>query len=72
MENIHVENAEELQAVIEGLEPGDCVEADRLDLLADNIKETLSALAEIGERGADFISLREGIDTRGDQHAAFF
>ena len=72
MEKIRCNGPEEWQAAMEGLTPGDCVEVEGLDRLADNGKELLNALAAIGERGADFISLREGIDTRGGQGQSFF
>ena len=39
--------------------------------MAGKAKEMLSLLQRITDRGADFISLREGIDTRGEQKAGF-
>ena len=45
---------------------------NRLSLFADNGKDMFGTLAEIGERGADLVSLREGIDTRGGQGQCFF
>ena len=72
METVHFDDMEKLQASIEELGPGDCAEVDGLALFADDTKGMLTALAAIGERGADFISLREGIDTRGGQGQSFF
>ena len=69
---IHYDNPEDLQSGIGSLAAGDCVEVDGLDLFADHVKDMLSALAAIGERRADFVSLREGIDTRAGQGASFF
>ena len=72
METFRFDNLKDLQSVLERLAPGDCVELDSLDLFSNSGKEMLNALAEIGERGADFVSLREGIDTRGGQGQSFF
>ena len=72
MENIRFDNLNDLRAALERLAPGDCVELDSLDLFADSAREMPSVLAAIGERGADLVSLREGIDTRGGQGQSFF
>ena len=72
MRILHLDKPDDLQAALERLAPGDCVETDSLDLFAGKEKELLTALAEIGEHGADFVSLREGIDTRGGQGQSFF
>ena len=72
MGNIRFENLNDLQSALESLTPGDCVEVDSLGLFAGGGKEMLNTLAAIGDRGADFVSLREGIDTRVGQGAAFF
>ena len=72
MGTVRFDNRSDLQSALAQLAPGDCVELDSLDLFADSGKDMLSALAEIGERGADFVSLREGIDTRGGQGKSFF
>ena len=72
MKNIRIDDRDELQAALAQLAPGDCVEIDSLDLFAGSGREMLSALAMIGERGADLVSLREGIDTRGGRGQSFF
>ena len=72
MKHVRIEELNDLPSVLEELAPGDCVEAESLAQLADSGKELLDVLAEIGGRGADFVSLREGIDTRGGQGTSFF
>ena len=72
MGNIRFEKLNDLQSALDSLTPGDCVEVESLGLFAGGGKEMLNTLAAIGDRGADFVSLREGIDTRGGQGAAFF
>ena len=72
METFRFDNLNDLQSALERLAPGDCVELDSLDLFSNSGKEMLNALAEIGERGADFVSLREGIDTREGRGQSFF
>ena len=72
METVRFDNLNDLQSALERLAPGDCVELDSLDLFTDNGKVMLSVFAEIGERGADLVSLREGIDTRGGRGQSFF
>ena len=69
---IRCDDPEALRAAVEGLEPGDCVELEGLDLRADKARGVLCALAEIGERGADLVSLRESIDTRAGGGQSFF
>ena len=72
METVRFDNWNDLQSALEGLAPGDCVELDSLDLFSDSGKDMLNALAAIGERGADLVSLREGIDTRDGGRQSFF
>lgn len=72
MGTVHYDRQDELRAALERLVPGDCVEIDSLDLFADSGNDMLSVLASIGEHGADLISQREGIDTRGGQGQSFF
>ena len=72
MGTFRFDNQNDLQSALAYLAPGDCVETDSLDLFADKGKEMLNILASIGEHGADFVSLREGIDTRGGQGQSFF
>lgn len=72
METIRFDNLNDLQAALERLAPGDCVELESLGLFAESGKDMLNALDEIGARGAELVSLREGIDTRGGQGQSFF
>ena len=72
METFRFDNLKDLQSALERLAPGDCVELDSLDLFSNSGKEMLNAFAEIGELGADFVSLREGIDTREGRGQSFF
>jgi len=72
MEIIRFDDRDALQAALEKLAPGDCVEIESLDLFGGSGREMLGALAAIDERGADFVSLREGIDTRMDGGQSLF
>ena len=72
MGNVRCNGPDDLRSGVEGLTPGDCVEVEELGLAAGNAREILAVLAAVGERGADFVSLKEGIDTRGGQGASFF
>ena len=72
MGTVHINDHTDLQTAIEGLAPGDCLEVERLELLGEGAKDMLAELVKINERGADFISLREGIDTHGGQGQCFF
>ena len=72
MRTVHFDDRNDFRSALAHLAPGDCVELDSLDLFSEKGKDMVSVLAEIGERGADFISLREGIDTRGGQGKSFF
>ena len=67
METVRFDNLNDLQSALERLAPGDCVELDSLDLFSDNGKVMLSVFAEIGERGADLVSLKEDIDTLNEK-----
>ena len=72
MGTVRFDNHKDLQSALARIAPGDCVELDSLSLFADNGKDMFGTLAEIGERGADLVRLREGIDTRGGQGQCFF
>jgi DNA invertase Pin-like site-specific DNA recombinase len=63
---------EEYRAAIGKLQPGDCIETERLGALAASAKELLDALEQIGARQADFVCRQERIDTRGEQGAQLF
>ena len=66
------EDRQALQAAIPELAEGDCVQIEGIAEAAGSTAEMLSALAAISEHGADLISLREGIDTRGEGGAMLF
>ncbi|MBR0040264.1 MAG: recombinase family protein [Oscillospiraceae bacterium] len=72
MGTVHLNDRDDLRSALARLAPGDCVEADSLSVLADNARGLLAALIRIDDCGADFVSLREGIDTRGGQGQSFF
>lgn len=72
MRVVHIDNQRDLKSEIGQLAQGDCIEVDQIAVLADSAKDLFSALAAIDGHGADFVSLREGIDTRGGQGAALF
>ncbi len=72
MSLIRCADREELRCALEALAPGDCVLVDSLAAAAKNERELLAALQAIHERGADFASAQEGIDTRAAQREAFF
>ena len=63
---------DELQKALEALEAGDCVQVASLTAAAGTRQELLTTLRKLDERGADFVSLREGIDTRAGERRAFF
>ena len=60
-----------LQAV-EELKPGDCLQVESFAGAAGSARELLAAIGKIAERGADFVSLREELDTREERDARFF
>ena len=62
-----VKNKKELLKKIGQLEAGDCIQISRFDEVAGGVREMLSLLQKITAREADFVSLQEGIDTRGEQ-----
>ncbi len=59
-------------SIMEQLRPGDCIQVERFSDVAKNTRELLSLLTEISVRRADFISVQESLDTRGDLHDFFF
>ena len=64
MSTIESKGREAFRAALEALQPGGLVRVESLEEAADSAKELLDALQKIMERGADFVSGREGIDTR--------
>lgn len=71
MSIVRPENRKELQEAVKGLQPGDCVQVGSFAGAAANARELLSAIVKIADAGADFVSLEEGIDTRGEEGARF-
>ncbi len=59
-----------LTPMLEQLESGDCVVAERIADLADNSRAFLELFAALSARGADLYCVREGLDTRGEAGAA--
>lgn len=72
MQTLHCDDRKTFAAALETAERGDCIEAERLSDLAFSAAELLAAAEQMAERGLDFVSLQEGIDTRGGQSADFF
>ena len=57
---------------LETLEIGDCIEVDSFAAVAGSSAELLEAIGRIAGKGADFISLQDGIDTRSEAGKSFF
>ncbi len=72
MGTLHISDRKDLQAALETLRAGDCVEVESFAAVAANAKGLLAAAVKIAEHGADFVSLCEGIDTRNDPNGVFF
>lgn len=53
----------QLEAALDHLNPGDALVVWRLDRLGRSLQDLLAIVTELGERGVDFISLTESIDT---------
>jgi len=53
----------ELEKCLEALRDGDTLVVWRLDRLGRSLKDLVSKMEKLEERGADFVSLTEGIDT---------
>ena len=72
MKDLSIQDREELAKQLDSLEKGDCIRVDSLTVAAKNTADLLAVLVRLGDVGADFVSLREGIDTRGRQGEAFY
>ena len=68
----HASDIESFITAVETLETGDTVEVDGFDSAASNTAELLDGICCIADCGADFVSLREGVDTRNDTEKVFF
>ena len=69
--NYSCANGKELTAAVAAAAEGDCIQVESFSAVAEDTGKLLSALKRISEKGADFVSLREGVDTR-DVHGQFF
>ena len=68
----HASDIESFITAVETLETGDTVEVDGFDSAASSTAELLDGICCIADCGADFVSLREGVDTRNDTEKVFF
>jgi len=68
----HASDRQAFLEMLEALEKGDCLEVDGFAAVAADSAELLDAVNGIADRGADFVSLQEGIDTRNDTGSSFF
>ena len=68
----HASNIESFITAVETLETGDTVEVDGFDSAASSTAELLDGICCIADCGADFVSLRERVDTRNDIEKVFF
>ena len=68
----HASDNESFITVVESLESGDTVEVNGFDSVVNSTAELLDGICRIADRGADFVSLRDGIDTRTDAEQIFF
>ena len=68
----HASDRQSFFRMIEALSQGDCLEVDSFSVIADSSAQLLGAVCRIAERGADFVSLQEEVDTRSEAGASFF
>lgn len=57
----------QLQAMLAYIREGDCVVVESISRLARNTRDLLTIVDQIHEKGADFVSMKEAIDTRTAQ-----
>ena len=69
MRTVYVSDKKSLLKETEQLQPGDCVQINSFADIAGSAKEMVALLQKILTREADFVSLQEDIDTRGEQKA---
>jgi DNA invertase Pin-like site-specific DNA recombinase len=65
-------NKDEFLSAIRQLKPEDCVEIDSFASVAGSAGDMLSAIVSIDGKRADFISIKEKIDTRTEHGRAIF
>ena len=63
---------EELREALEALEAGDCLQIESFSAAVTNAAELLDAAEKLAARGADLVSLHEGLDTRSEGGKLFF
>ena len=68
----HASDRQSLFTMLEELEERDCLEIDSFADVAASSAELLDAVNRIADHGADFVSLREEIDTRSETGPYFF
>ena len=59
-------NRPELERMLDFLREGDVVVIESINRLARNVKDLLSIMEKIKEKGVQFISIKENIDTSTD------
>ena len=69
---LYCTDRESLQDALTRLQPGDCIQIPGFAEAASDLRELLSAVHHISACGADFVSQKEGVDTRLAQGADFF
>ena len=72
MANWLIDNREEFLSVLEQAQAGDCIQAEALTNVVGTGRELLQAMGTMQERGLDFVSQREEIDTRGEKGSVLF
>ena len=72
MANWLIENRDDFLSALEQAQAGDCFQAESLTNVVGTAREMLQAMGEMQDRGLDFVSLREEIDTRGEQGSSLF
>ena len=60
-------NREQLQAMMDYIREGDIIITESISRIARNTRDLLSIVSEITEKKAEFISLKENIDTSTPQ-----
>lgn len=60
-------NREQLKAMLSFVREGDIVVVSEIARLARNTSDLLSIVNELNEKGVDFVSLKEAVDTRTPQ-----
>ena len=63
---------DELRETLETLEEGDCLQIESFSSVAASAEALLDAAEKLAARGAELVSLREGLDTRSQEGKLFF